>query len=94
MWLFNINSQNIQTAVVKWVENKYQNDLNGMTKMYTELQELFQVNSLGQKQIFDLSEKIKLQPPVHPVKKKEEKPTAIKKSFFKTKSTILKNSIL
>lgn len=64
-----------------------------MTKMYTELQILFQMNSLGQQQIFDLSEKLKLQKEENPMKKKEEKPMTAKKSVFKSKSTVVKNAI-
>jgi hypothetical protein len=64
-----------------------------MTKMYTELQELFQINSFGQKQIFNLNEKLKLQPKENPIKKKDEKPISTKKSVFKSKSAVVKNTI-
>lgn len=76
-------------------------DLNSIVELYKELQEVFQNNSLGQKQLSGLNEQIKSfqrkevhTKPVTIIKKKspEEKLLSVKSTNAKAKSNKTKNT--
>ncbi|XP_025198171.1 uncharacterized protein LOC112596622 [Melanaphis sacchari] len=88
--LSNISKQ-VQTAMVKCLGNKFSNDVQLTTELYTELQELLQNKSLGLKEISALG--LKQKPTTqkskpaqnHHKKIKNEKSIVIKKSVIKSK---------
>lgn len=66
-----------------------------MAKMYKELHELFQINSIGETRILNCLENLNRREHGNPVKKKvpSQKGLAVKKSVFKAKSVLIKNAV-
>jgi len=78
--------------MVSVLENKFPNDVQTTTELYTELQELLQNKSLGLRQISAIGLKQKPKPAHHHKKMKNEKSIVIKKSTVKSKIHHGKNS--
>ncbi|CAH1731726.1 unnamed protein product [Aphis gossypii] len=92
-----IISKQVQTAMVNILGTKFLNDVQVMTDLYTELQELLQNKSLGLKEISALGLKpkpIQKSKPAqsHHKKMKNEKSIVIKKSLIKSKINHGKNT--
>jgi len=77
--------------MVNYLESKSVNDIHATTELYTELQELLQNKTLGQKQISALCLKQKIVQKSKPAqsnkKLKNERSVVIKKSIIKSKMT-------